>query len=313
MVGVASPTHLRRRPPHLWVDQLLTFFGWLAGSYLVVLMLWVVVPMALLGWKPLVVVSHSMAPLIRAGDVVLVHPPEGLVGAGTVIAFHRGDEVMLHRVVTVDADGYVTRGDANTKPDSTVVPPESVIGRGRLLVPYLGLARVVGREWWVVLAILATAAIPAWRARIGLPVGVGLALLALVGFASTWANFADMTASAGSSLGTATVSPPTDLTASCGLIGAGSVNVELSWNPSPSPGLTGYRIFHDAPDGGTNFVPVGTVGPAQTTFTHTITGTLLLLGDHTYVVEALLGSWNSSPSNSDSVNITRVLLAYVCA
>lgn len=311
MVAVASPEAVETRQPRPWVGHLLTFVGWLVGSYLVSMLLWVLLPMILLGWKPLVVVSDSMAPLIRAGDVVLVDSPRDTVETGTIIAFEADSEVMLHRVVAVEETGYVTKGDANPNPDSTVVLHESVMGQGRLLVPYLGLARVMGWGWWLALGVLAAAAIPAWRARTGLGVGVGIGLLAITGLATAWAVFSDDTANAGSSVVAATVSPATNLTASCGLIGVGNVDVHLNWSTSPTPGVTGYRVLHDAPGGGTNFTQVGTVGSTQTSFTHVVSVALLGLGTHTYAIQAIHGPWESTLSNTDSVSITQALI-YVC-
>lgn len=124
----------------------------LGGVLLSAMYLWIVLWLALavvlptvgLGWRPVMITSGSMTPLIRPGDVVLTGPvPEEPLGAGTVITYQdpaRPDRVVTHRIVEVEADGaYRTRGDANAVPDSTPVPPSAVIGRGRLLVPLIGL------------------------------------------------------------------------------------------------------------------------------------------------------------------------------
>ncbi len=108
------------------------------------LLLFVVVPAVGLGWHPVVITSGSMEPLIRPGDVVLTGdvPPERL-GPGTVITFEdpaRNGSLTTHRIVGVTSDGdYRTRGDANGVSDSTPVPPDAVVGVGRLLVPMIGL------------------------------------------------------------------------------------------------------------------------------------------------------------------------------
>ena len=106
---------------------------------------WVVVP-ALVGWDPVVIVSGSMEPVARAGDVVVTSPDDGEgLGAGTVITFKPEglDETVTHRIVAVTPTGeYVTQGDGNTSADGTTVRPDQVEGVGRILVPTLGLPAV---------------------------------------------------------------------------------------------------------------------------------------------------------------------------
>jgi signal peptidase I len=103
----------------------------------------VLVPAATLRWTPLAVTSGSMEPAIRVGDVVLTSPPEHPMEPGHVITFDdpaRPGTLVTHRIVSVDADGrYRTQGDANPTPDSTLVTPDLVEGRGRILVPMAGL------------------------------------------------------------------------------------------------------------------------------------------------------------------------------
>ncbi len=127
--------------------------GWSAvgGVLLSALYLWVlvwlalavVVPYAVWRWQPLVITSGSMAPLIRAGDVVLGAAPVHPVAAGQVITYANPAQpgsLNTHRVVAVEPDGsYRTRGDANASVDSTPVPAGDVVARGRLLVPMVGL------------------------------------------------------------------------------------------------------------------------------------------------------------------------------
>jgi signal peptidase len=82
----------------------------------------VVVSLLLMGYQFLVVQSGSMAPTIKAGDIVVTRmttPDE--VEAGDVVTFRddtRENELVSHRVLKVKPkDGrlfFVTRGDANT-------------------------------------------------------------------------------------------------------------------------------------------------------------------------------------------------------
>jgi hypothetical protein len=130
-----------------------------------------------------------------------------------------------------------------------------------------------------------------------------------------WANasFADATSSAGSSLSAVTVAPATGLAATCGAASATNVDVDLAWTASATLGITNYQIMHDAPGGGTSFAVVGTVNGSTTTFTHSFVVALFGTGTHTYTVRATMGSWASVNSNTDAVNVTQIVLVYVCS
>ena len=124
----------------LWV--VLWFYLYLV----VVLGGWVLVAWVATGWEPTTVTSGSMAPSIRVGDVVFYDDPEpDEIAQRTIMLFEDADgEQVLHRVFSVTDDGFVTKGDANVSPDSEVVPPDSVLGIARLVIPMAGLPVV----WW---------------------------------------------------------------------------------------------------------------------------------------------------------------------
>lgn len=104
---------------------------------------WSVAPLAL-GLRSDVIMSGSMAPGIRAGDVVVSSPASvSDLRPGVVILFvdpARPHRTLLHRYITRDADGnMITKGDANGEPDSTSVPPNLLYGQGRVRIPFAGL------------------------------------------------------------------------------------------------------------------------------------------------------------------------------
>jgi signal peptidase len=114
------------------------------------LLFWSHAPQAV-GWQPRVVLSGSMAPVMRPGDVALIGP--ATPGPSTLppgsVALVRDPEresgFYLHRVVRYEADGrLVTRGDANRSDDWPAVDPARVAGQLRLVVPAAGLPQL----WW---------------------------------------------------------------------------------------------------------------------------------------------------------------------
>lgn len=100
------------------------------------------------GYKILNVISGSMEPAIRTGDVILVRPltQEDQIQEGDVITFRTQEDASMlitHRVVGVvsvndEATAYITKGDANDSPDDTPVTRQQVLGRYAHRIPLLG-------------------------------------------------------------------------------------------------------------------------------------------------------------------------------
>jgi signal peptidase I len=119
---------------------------------------WSALP-TLWGWTATTVMSDSMAPSVRAGDIVVTMPladPAGSLGHVILVddPDHEG-RLRLHRLVGMTADGqYTTQGDANAAADSSPVTPEDVRGLAVIRVPSLGLPFVWAREgrWELILA-----------------------------------------------------------------------------------------------------------------------------------------------------------------
>ena len=113
-------------------------------------------PAAFRGRAALTVLSGSMTPTFRTGDVILdrIVTPAGAAAlpVGTIITFRSGltsagrPMLITHRIVgTATVQGaatsqraYVTKGDANNSPDQALVAPAQIVGVYILRVPYLG-------------------------------------------------------------------------------------------------------------------------------------------------------------------------------
>jgi signal peptidase len=110
------------------------------------------------GWTPTVVLSGSMAPALRPGDIVITSPLHqsevtALPLHSVVLAVdpaHHDGRLLLHRVIATRLDGtLLTKGDANAESDSTRVPASHVRGLAQVRIPLIG--------------------VPVWRAREGDP------------------------------------------------------------------------------------------------------------------------------------------------
>jgi signal peptidase len=116
-----------------------------AAAYLAAaggLLTWSVLPV-LAGWTPTVIMSGSMEPSLRPGDVVLFDQNGAdAVTPGRIVLVddpERPGTLVSHRVRAVNDDSSLTtKGDANANEDVTPVPASSVRGQARLLVPVIG-------------------------------------------------------------------------------------------------------------------------------------------------------------------------------
>ena len=125
------------------------------------------------GYEWRTVVSGSMVPLIKAGDVILAKPLDRAVEVGDVVVFAdpvHADRDIVHRVVAIDEQGMVTtRGDANNGPDPWLVDSGTISGGLVLSIPKVGfvveaLTSKAGIAAFLVLPSLAIilAEIPVW-------------------------------------------------------------------------------------------------------------------------------------------------------
>ena len=89
------------------------------------------------GYAPLIVLTGSMEPGIKSGDLIFVKQIDGSeVKAGDVIAFFdpdgNGSSILTHRVNEVYAENgtlfFRTQGDANTGEDRLPVSEEKLVG-----------------------------------------------------------------------------------------------------------------------------------------------------------------------------------------
>ncbi|HET8784811.1 MAG TPA: signal peptidase I [Candidatus Limnocylindrales bacterium] len=104
----------------------------------------------------LVVRGGSMEPTIAVGSVLVIDRASRSPVEGTVTSFRQGDgTVVTHRVIAVLDDEYVTKGDANERPDLGRRTADEVLGTAVVAVPYAGFLIHVLRQPPVFLILLA--------------------------------------------------------------------------------------------------------------------------------------------------------------
>src|SRR5262249_5139981 len=98
------------------------------------------------GYSSLAVLSGSMTPTLRVGDVVVEHHVHPLsIRIGDIVTFRvpeHQERLYTHRVVEMSAEGdgvsFVTRGDANTGVERWTIPAAGTLVRVEYRIPYLG-------------------------------------------------------------------------------------------------------------------------------------------------------------------------------
>jgi signal peptidase I len=73
----------------------------------------------------------SMAPTFRPGQILHVCPQARDIAPGDVIVFHGQNGIghVVHRVISVSPEGFITRGDNNLLTDPDPILPNQVVGR----------------------------------------------------------------------------------------------------------------------------------------------------------------------------------------
>ena len=98
-----------------------------------------------MGYKPLFVLTGSMEPGIKTGDMIIVKGiKESKIKEGDVVTFslEGSRETVTHRIIKiVEKDGkvyYQTKGDNNNAPDPELVTYDMIIGKVVKIVGGLG-------------------------------------------------------------------------------------------------------------------------------------------------------------------------------
>ena len=132
----------------------------LVAAFLVILFTVVVAP--ILGWQVNNVLTGSMVPTLRPGDLFLcVKADIKEVEAGDIIAFYApdtGKTPVVHRAVEVNYRGeeveITTKGDAVEQPDKWTVTKDNFIGKAYGRVPLVGyLGKYLGSKTGIVVGV----------------------------------------------------------------------------------------------------------------------------------------------------------------
>jgi signal peptidase len=109
-------------------------------------------------YEVLIVRSGSMEPTLSTGGVVIVDRNALSPRVGTIASFRQLDGTMVtHRVVGMDGERYITRGDANRTNDTVTRPATAVYGGVVLALPIVGyIVHLLGHPVAFLILLLGT-------------------------------------------------------------------------------------------------------------------------------------------------------------
>ena len=134
-------------------------FGWIVTVALALILAGVAFVYFSPSYDMRLVRSESMKPAINMGDMVITGPLGGEVEAGTIVTYERGAELVTHRVLSVDGETLVTKGDAVEDADPWAVTLSDVRGVYLFRIPYIGyVSNFISTKlgWFLVIIVPAT-------------------------------------------------------------------------------------------------------------------------------------------------------------
>lgn len=89
------------------------------------------------GFGMTVVLSGSMEPELSVDDLLIVKPADSYE-VGDVVVFQTQRTAIVHRIVSINGDEIITRGDANTNDDDPITKA-NIKGKVVCAIPFVGV------------------------------------------------------------------------------------------------------------------------------------------------------------------------------
>lgn len=91
----------------------------------------------ILGYNYKTVLTGSMEPAIPVGSIVITKE-QSSYEIEDIISFQEEGSVITHRIISIDRERYITKGDANNVADAEEVQQKQILGKVILMIPLLG-------------------------------------------------------------------------------------------------------------------------------------------------------------------------------
>lgn len=91
------------------------------------------------GYSVLEVVSGSMEPTIKIGDLIIIDTKDKNYKENDIVTFYDvNGSFVTHRIISIDGDQMITKGDANNSNDEAT-DMNKIVGKYVRKVPFLGM------------------------------------------------------------------------------------------------------------------------------------------------------------------------------
>lgn len=101
-----------------------------------------------------IVISGSMEPEIKVGSLAFITKDKENIKNDDVISYNFGKTKVLHRVIKVKKEGFITKGDNNNTKDFGVINKKQVNGKYLFSIPFLGYVVLFIRKYIFLIAFL---------------------------------------------------------------------------------------------------------------------------------------------------------------
>ena len=88
------------------------------------------------GFGASVVLSGSMDPTLKVNDLVFITESDDYQ-PDDIVVYQNGSELIIHRIVSIDGDQVITKGDANPVADNPI-GADMIKGKYSFRIPYIG-------------------------------------------------------------------------------------------------------------------------------------------------------------------------------
>ena len=115
----------------------------LGGSTLIFVIVFAIMLLGIIsGIRPCSVISGSMEPNLPTWSLCFIDTRISYdeIQTGDIVVYNRrSDDVrIIHRVIEIEPEGMITKGDANSVSDGLSVERDNLYGKSLFYIPYLG-------------------------------------------------------------------------------------------------------------------------------------------------------------------------------
>ena len=105
-----------------------------------------------MGYTGLEVITGSVANTINVEDFIIVKIGDTIY-ENDIIVYQDGEDLITHRLIKIDGDKLITKGDANNSKD-VPINKSQVIGKVKYIIPKAGIWKQVLTEPSVLISLL---------------------------------------------------------------------------------------------------------------------------------------------------------------